>query len=145
MDRDGLTIIQHATGGDPRNAVPLRVDRWTLAKTRWRGAAADGREFGFDLTHPLKHGDVVADGYVIEQQPEDVLIVPLSDSVASASLAWNIGNIHQSLQVTATEIITADDSAVRNLFQQQSVKFACERRVFEPLRATHGHHHHHHD
>ena len=142
MDDADITIIHHATKSASGGAIPVRVDRWTLAKTRWRGTADDGRAFGFDLHHPLTHGDVIAEGYVIEQQAEDVLVVPLCDVRTSAELAWSIGNLHQPVQVNGTELIAADDSAVRNYFGQRQVAFRQERRVFQPLRAVHGHHHH---
>src|SRR4051794_6536686 len=38
--------------------ITLKVDRLTLAKRRWRAAAEDGTDFGFDLEHPLENGDV---------------------------------------------------------------------------------------
>src|SRR5690606_16423726 len=56
--------------------VALHVDRQTLAKRRWRGAAEDGAEFGFELEAPLKEADVffqtAAARYVIRQHPEPV-------------------------------------------------------------------------
>lgn len=143
MTTSGLTIVHAPTPGSAASAIPLRVDRWTLAKTRWRGTAGDGREFGFDLHHPLKHGDRFADGYVIEQMPEPVLVIALPAANAAAELGWTIGNLHQPVQVTDHEIITAEDSGVKALLQQQHIHFRVESRVFEPLRsAVHGHHHH---
>lgn len=142
MDHDDITMIHHPVPGEGCGAIPLRVDRWTLAKTRWRGTADDGRTFGFDLHHPLKHGDGFADGYVIEQQPEDVLVVVLNGIRSAAELAWSIGNVHQPVQISDTEIIAPDDGAVRNLFQQQGVVYSAQQRVFQPVRAAHGHHHH---
>jgi hypothetical protein len=55
-----LTIIReglqdHITGED-HHQVRLIADRLTLTKRRWRGAAEDGRKFGFDLEGPLIHG-----------------------------------------------------------------------------------------
>lgn len=143
MARDGITIVHHALHRHAHGFTPIHVDRWTLAKTRWRGAARDGREFGFELEHPLTHGDVVADGYVIEQQPEPVLVVHYHDAREAATLAWSIGNLHQPVQVAETELITADDPAVRNYFAQQSIAFTSDERVFQPLRAAAHHHHHH--
>ena len=59
-----------------------RVERLQLAKRLWRGVAADGTEFGFELEAPLKHGDAFFQSatarYVIEQQPEPVVEIDLA-------------------------------------------------------------------
>ena len=61
--------------------VTLSVERINLAKRLWRGTAADGAEFGFELAAPLRPGDVfwqtAAARYVIVQQPEPVLEISL--------------------------------------------------------------------
>ena len=50
-----MQIINHPLRGigDGLKTIPLRVDRVTLAKRRWRGSAEDGCEFGFDLAVKL--------------------------------------------------------------------------------------------
>lgn len=136
-----ITIIRHAYEGKvTENPTPLHVDRWTLAKTRWRGEADDGRAFGFDLEHPLKHGDAITENYVIAQKPEPVLVIPRAPEMDLATLAWSIGNLHQALEVTPRELITADDSALRPLLDGMNLYYRPEQRIFKPLRA---HHHHH--
>ncbi len=143
MESNDLTIVHHPSRAEAYEGfIPLRVDRWTLAKTRWRGQADDGRAFGFDLAHPLTHGDIIEDRYVITQQPEPVLVLAIEDANRAAALAWAIGNLHQSLQVGANELITADDPALRSLFHQQQLSYRQESRIFEPLRTSSGHHHH---
>ena len=71
---------------DPTNyeafepSVALTVERRVLAKRRWRGQAEDGKDFGFDLEAPLKHGVCFhfeeGRNYVIDQKPEEVFRVP---------------------------------------------------------------------
>lgn len=131
------------------NRIPVKADRWTLAKLRWRADADDGRSFGFELETPLRHHDVVfqsgGDLYYIEQAEESVLVISTDTVKNTEELAWNIGNLHQPLQVTSTQLIAADDSAVTQLLNKQHIPYTVESRVFEPIRAmgTHTHHHHH--
>lgn len=145
-----LTIIRHALHGARHTTriIPLAIDRWQLAKLRWRATAADGRDFGFELDFPLKHGDVILENdygqYVVEQAVEPVLVFSISDATSAATLAWSIGNLHQPLQVTTGELIAADDPALRLWCDQQHVAYRNEHRIFQPLRASAGHHHHHH-
>ncbi|RYD74293.1 MAG: urease accessory protein UreE [Verrucomicrobiaceae bacterium] len=145
-------IHDHLHNVDPTlPKVPVAVDRLTLAKRRWRGVAADGREFGFDLEYPLAHGDIVfADGsrYTIAQKPESVLEVALAtDPAAAARLGWLIGNLHFQLEVAHGVIRVADDPALRQLFEREHIAYTVETRVFQPLGGGHSHsheHHHHH-
>src|SRR5687768_12334128 len=99
-------VHDHLHNVDPAlERIPLSVDRLTLAKRRWRGAARDGRDFGFELEYPLAHDDVFftseTAAYYIEQSPEPVLEVPLAEKPAAAArLGWIIGNLHFPLEVT---------------------------------------------
>jgi urease accessory protein len=127
----------------------LVVDRLTLAKRRWRGVAADGRELGFDLEGSLHDGDVVLqDGdacYVISQAPEPVLEVQLrTSSSAAARLGWLIGNLHFQMEVTPEVIRVADDPALRQLFTREGISYSERESIFHPLGGGHFHGHHHH-
>ncbi|MGV3532370.1 MAG: urease accessory protein UreE [Chthoniobacteraceae bacterium] len=130
-----------------QKVIDLSVDRLTLAKRRWRGTAADGTEFGFDLTHPLANGDVFAQTetavYRIAQQAEPVLEIPLeSDPAAAARLGWTVGNLHFPIEVADGCIRMVDDPALRQLCEREHLHVhACER-VFTPLGGGHSHHHH---
>jgi urease accessory protein len=144
-----LTMVRHPLdplhAGETERVVP--ADRWTLARRRWRGTADDGREFGFEVEHPLRHGDVVARNdhaaYVIQQSPEPCLAVPLPAAAEAARLAWQIGNLHQPVQVTDDTLIAPDDPAVRTLFRQLNLAFTEAPHIFEPETGAAGHHHHH--
>jgi len=123
--------------------VFLPVDRLTLAKRRWRGAAEDGREFGFDLAEPLN--DAVPffynDGttYLIAQQPEPVIEISLSSPSESARRGWLIGNLHFSLEISGDSIHVATDSALRQMLIRENIPFTEVSRVFHPF--GHGHVH----
>jgi urease accessory protein len=144
-----MELVTGETGEGGGEHVALEVGRQTLAKRRWRGVAADGREFGFDLHHPLADGAVFfSDGkktYAIAQQPEPVLELRIADcglrnGPDAARVGWLIGNLHFALEIAGEKIRVADDPALRQLFEREHWKYeACEA-VFHPL--TGGHHHH---
>lgn len=122
----------------------LRVERFTLAKRRWRGTADDGREFGFDLDVPLADGAAFfaseTAAYFIEQLSEPVLEVALISRPAPvARLGWTIGNLHFPLQVTNDCIRVPDDPALRQLFMREKIPFVACERVFLPFAKEHRH------
>ena len=124
--------------------VALRVDRRTLAKTRWRAVADDGQEFGFELARPLPHGATVfqqAVRYVIDQQPEPILRLAVSDPSEGARLGWMIGNLHFPAQVRDGALFVEADLAIRQMLEREHVPFEETHGVFEPMKAS-GHHHH---
>ena len=124
--------------------IRIFVERLTLAKRRWRGAAEDGGDFGFDLDAPLADGSCVFQNesarYVIAQKYEPVLEIALgTDAPVSARLGWLIGNLHFPLEVAGRIVRVADDSALRQLFERERIAFTACKRVFHPLSG--GHHH----
>ena len=122
------------------SVVFLRADRRVLAKRLWRGTAADGTEFGFELSAPLKPGDTVwqtaAARYVIEQDPEPVLEIPLAGLPASATagIGWAVGNLHLEFSSEATRLLTPDEPAARQLFARIQVDYRPTTAVFRPGR-----------
>ena len=132
--------------------VVLKVDRLTLARRRWRAAAEDGADFGFDLEHPLENGDIFHQSssatYLIEQKAEPVLELPLGKTAAEgARLGWLFGNLHFPIQITAEAVRIVDDPAVRQVCEREHLHFHAVAQVFTPLGAAHSHshgeHHHH--
>jgi urease accessory protein len=127
--------------------VALSVDRHTLAKRRWRGRAVDGEEFGFELHDPLTDGAVFFESatarYVIEQQPEPLLAIALTDPESAARIAWQIGNLHFPVAVKEGRILVENDLAIRQMLERDHVPFEAVEAVFQPLNAGAGHHHHH--
>jgi urease accessory protein len=125
-------------------AGTLRSDRLTLAKRRWRAAASDGREFGFDLAAPFVHGTsfVAADGrhYLIEQHAEPVLEIALIPRPAPvARLGWALGNLHFPMEVIDEVIRVPDDTALRQFFEREMIPFTAVERVFQPFARGHNH------
>jgi urease accessory protein len=123
--------------------IALRVERLTLAKRLWRGAAEDGTEFGFELTMPLKDGDSVgqttAARYVIRQQPEPVLEISLEVAPsAAAGIGWAIGNLHMELSAEPTRLLAPDDPAVRQLLDRLQVPYRPISALFRPGRFSRG-------
>jgi urease accessory protein len=139
--------LHHWNQALPRRVIS--VPRGTLAKRRWRGAAEDGAEFGFDLEHALDDGDVFYQSetacYAVVQLPEPVLEISLpADGHQAARLGWLIGNLHFPVEVTSSAIRVADDPALRQLCEREHLPFdACDR-VFHPLSGGHSHGHHEH-
>lgn len=131
----------------PVAAVPIPADRLTLAKRRWRGVAADGREFGFDLERPLADGDAVfateAAVYRLAQQPEPVLEIALAGAADAARLGWLLGNLHFRIAVAGGAVRAPNDPAIRQLLEREHIHYHEARAVFQPLSGGHSHGQHH--
>jgi len=136
-----------------RPEVAVRASRQTLAKRLWRGAADDGTDFGFELDGPLAHGDVVwstpAANYVIRQQPEPVLEIPLDVAPdAAAVIGWAVGNLHFAIEAQSTRLLAPDDSGLRQSLDRLGIHYHEAVEVFQPHRLAvklvgHGHDHGH--
>ncbi len=140
-----LQIIQHPVAQpDPTlSKVAVPVERLKLAKRRWRGSAADGLEFGFELHAPLKDGAVVWQTsiarYLIRQLPEAVLEISLEITpAAAAGIGWAIGNLHLELSAETERLLTADEPAVRQLLDRLQVPFTPTTALFRPGRFARG-------
>jgi urease accessory protein len=122
------------------HVVEVRVERRTLMKRLWRGTAADGVEFGFELGAPLKHGDTVwqtdAARYVIVQEAEPVLEVLIGELPASATagIGWAVGNLHLEFSSEAERLLTPDEPAARQLLARIQINFNPTMAVFRPGR-----------
>jgi urease accessory protein len=117
--------------------IALRVERQKLAKRLWRGSASDGTEFGFELSSPLKHGDVFFQTetarYLIEQIAEPVVEIALEMSPsAAAGIGWAIGNLHLELSAEANRLLALDEPAVRQLLGRLKVPFNPTTAIFRP-------------
>lgn len=126
--------------------VNLSVDRHTLAKRRWRGRACDGRDFGFDLAEPLKHGapffQTDSARYVIAQTPEPLLAVLIITPMQAGRVAWQVGNLHFPLALREDAILVEDDLALRQMFTRERISFHTVNEVFQPIGIGVGHTHH---
>jgi len=123
--------------------IALRVERTTIVKRLWRGAAEDGTEFGFELSAPLKDGDVFFQAasarYVVRQQPEPVVEISLDVTPsAAAGIGWAIGNLHLELSAEPTRLLAPDEPAVRQLLERLKVPFKPVTAIFRPGRFARG-------
>jgi urease accessory protein len=131
--------------------VPIHVDRQKLAKRRWRGAAQDGADFGFELEAPLTHGAVAAvtasARYVVRQLAEPVLEIPLDVSPSAAAVVgWAVGNLHFAVEAQETRLLAPDDPGLRQALDRLGIHYHEISEVFQPHRFTgdlHGHGHSH--
>lgn len=129
---------------DGLQLVRLAVDRLRLAKRRWRGIAADGEEFGFDLEQPLRDGAFffvsATAAYQIHQLPEPVIEVPCPiDPVAAARLGWMLGNLHFPIEPRVGHLRITDDPAIRQMLLRENIGHTCMEAVFQPLAGAHSH------
>jgi urease accessory protein len=120
--------------------IELRVERRLFLKRRWRGVAADGVEFGFDLASRLQHECVIhqtaeAD-YIVRQEPELVYQLRPESADEAALMGWKIGNLHLGVEVMDGLIRITHDSAVLQLCEREGWAFEEIRVVFNPLRVT---------
>ena len=128
----------------PLPRIALAADRLLLVKRRWRGTAADGTDFGFDLSAPLADGAAFFASesavYCIAQKPECVLEIALIPRPAPvARLGWTIGNLHFPIQVTDEVIRVPDDLALRQLFEREKIPFTASECVFTPFAKSYNH------
>ena len=128
--------------------IAVKVSRQMLAKRRWRARAQDGTGFGFELDAPLKHAERIFQNskaaYVIEQEPERVLLVRFGTCKEAATLGWQIGNLHFPIAVMDGGLLVEDDLAIRQMLERQQIPFTEVEEVFQPLRAAGAHQHHAH-
>lgn len=132
-----------ASSDSSRPEIAVRVDRQTLAKRLWRGAADDGREFGCELAAPLRHGDTLheteAARYVVRQQEEPVVEVALDIAPsAAAGIGWAIGNLHLELSAEPHRLVAPDEPALRQLLERLKVPYRTTTAVFRPGRFSRG-------
>jgi urease accessory protein len=120
--------------------ISLTAERRLFLKRRWRGAAEDGMEFGFDLESRLHDGCVIhqtADAdYVMRQEHEPVYVVRPRTLDEAALLGWRIGNLHMPVEITGGELRAAHDPAVRQLLEREGWAFEECTLLFNPLRIT---------
>jgi urease accessory protein len=140
-----LQLIRAALA-DPNLAlqeIALRTTRIQVAKRLWRGVAEDGVEFGFELSTPLKDGEVfwqtATHRYVLRQEPEPLVEISLDVAPsAAAGIGWAIGNLHLELAAETTRLLAPDEPAVRQLLERLKVPFTQTTAIFRPGRFARG-------
>jgi len=120
--------------------VPLMAERRMFLKRRWRGVAADGMEFGFDLASRLTSGAVIhqtdAADYIILQEPENIYEIPFQTAQQAALIGWEIGNLHFPVQIMESTMRVSQDLAISQLCERKNWPAAEACVIFNPLRVT---------
>lgn len=121
------------------NQILLAAERREFLKRRWRGYAADGTEFGFDLESRLTDGCVIhhhaGNDYLVRQLPETVYEVPFLDAAHAALVAWKVGNLHLPAQILAQSILVLHDEAMTHLLGREGWTYQEPSVVFTPMKA----------
>jgi urease accessory protein len=137
--------LPHTHSG--REVIVVPVDRHKLARRRWRGVAADGTDFGFDVKESLTHGDCIYEtdtkSYMIEQTPEACLLIGLKGAQQGAWIGWMVGNLHFKASFSDEGVLVQDDLAVEQMLEREHIHYHKVQRVFQP--AKQGGHSHDHD
>jgi urease accessory protein len=124
----------------PECQIVLRAERREFLKRRWRGIAADGTEFGFDLDERLVDGCVIHHrggvDYIVRQMPEMVYRIPFQTPAHAALVAWKTGNLHMPAQICDDAILVLHDDAMRNLIEREGWAFSESEVLFTPMKAV---------
>ena len=127
-----------------RSLIPLHTDRLRLAKSRWRGTAQDGCEFGFVLEKPMRHGTFFfqtdAALYQVVQLPEPVIEFTLPTAPReSTRLGWLLGNLHFPVEILPSIVRVSDDPAIRQMLLREGIAHQITEALFQPLAGAHSH------
>ena len=151
-----MTVVEHTVREDALDTEQADYARATITlpledrqKTHGRRRTDDGLEFAISLEPGFTLGDgdclvLVEDQIVVvvREAAEAVYVVQPQTDQEWAYFAYQIGNRHQKLMLTATELVCLQDPAVRSLFEQLHVEYTEESRPFTPASVASGHHSH---
>ncbi len=137
-----LLIEREATATTASTEV--RVDRHTLYKRRWRATAEDGTEIAVNLDGPVAHGAYLEAGqgrvFVISQDPEEVLVVPLPQKTEmAAKIGWYLGNQHLPVEIRETEIILEHIATLAASLDRIGIPYTLRTDVFRCKMHSHQH------
>jgi urease accessory protein len=122
----------------PEDQVVIAAERRQFLKRRWRGLAADGTEFGFDLENRLTDGCVVFQtpekDYIVRQLPEPVYELPLESPAQAALIAWKVGNLHLPAQILEHSIRVLHDDAMTQLIEREAWPHSTPEVIFTPMK-----------
>jgi urease accessory protein len=119
--------------------IILSAERRLFLKRRWRGEAADGTEFGFDLETRLTDGGVIhrsnGNDYIVRQLPEIVYEIPITSPEQAALVGWKAGNLHMPAQILPHCIRILHDEAMKQLLEREGWPYTEPEVVFTPMKA----------
>jgi urease accessory protein len=118
--------------------VVLSAERRLFLKRRWRGTAADGVDFGFDLETRLIDGCLIFQtaeiDYIVVQIPEKVYEIPLGNLAEATQIGWKVGNLHLPAQILTHCIRVLHDDAMTQLLTREGWAFSEPEVVFTPMK-----------
>jgi urease accessory protein UreE len=119
---------------------------WMDCRRRFaRKQTRSGREVRLllRLGQQLKHGDLL--GYwpeakvgqrrqavVVNLLVTEVFVVRLGEATHTLTISYEIGNLHEPMQLTATELLMPASHGVQVMLNEREVAYSVERRIFQP-------------
>ena len=139
-----MTLLVEQTTESASTFSKVSVDRHTLYKRRWRAKAEDGTELAVNLESPVKDGVLLDAGegrvFLIEQQPEDVLVIPLPQKTEmAAKLGWYLGNQHLPVEIRENEIILEQLNTLAASLDRIGIPYTLRKDVFHCKMHSHQH------
>jgi urease accessory protein len=132
-------LLAESSSLPPEKQVTLSAERRQFLKRRWRGIAADGTEFGFDLETRLTDGGVIfhqgGNDYIVRQLPEVVYEIELETPSQAALVAWKVGNLHLPAQILDGAIRILHDEAMTQLLEREAWSYSEPEVLFTPMKA----------
>ncbi|MDF1754038.1 MAG: hypothetical protein P1U89_14745 [Verrucomicrobiales bacterium] len=140
-----MTVLIQRTTDEVGDAVPVRVDRHTLYKRRWRAIANDGTELAVDLESPVGDGAYLYSAkaeraFQVSQNKERVLVIPLPERPEmAAKIGWYLGNQHLPVEVRDTEILLEPVKTLAKSLDRIGIPYLYREEVFKCKMHSHQH------
>ena len=151
-----MTVVESIVNEEELKGERARYRRTTITlgfeerqKVHGRRRSDDGLEFAISLDAGLtltagdcfilEHDRVVV---VVKEAAEAVFVLEPRSKQDWAYCAYQIGNRHQKLMVSGSEIVCLQDPAVKSLFDQLELSYTEDSRPFTAVTVSSGHHKH---
>jgi len=139
-----MALLVEQTSPEAPTSTGVRVNRHTLYKRRWRATAEDGTELAVNLEGPVTHGTYLDAGqgriFLIAQEPEDVLVIPLPNKTEmAAKIGWYLGNQHLPVEIRETEIILEHLATLAASLDRIGIPYTLRTDVFRCKMHSHQH------
>lgn len=139
-----MALLVEQTTKVASTSVKVSVDRHTLYKRRWRAKAEDGTELAVNLDSPVSDGTLLdagqGRGFLIEQQAENVLVIPLPQKTEmAAKVGWYLGNQHLPVEIRENEIILEQLNTLAASLDRIGISYTLRRDVFHCKMHSHQH------
>jgi urease accessory protein len=149
-----MTIVEHIhTAGADAGPTHYDTDTLTLGwDDRRQGHGKRRSDRGIEFAISLPPGTILKEGdrlllepeqtlVTVREAPEPVYVVRPATPQDWAYYAYHVGNRHQQVMITRTDLVFLQSPAVRSLLEQLGVRFDLDRRPFTAALAAVGHSH----